>query len=402
MSTDTPRVHPLRTAASRVREWTGGMLVSQRPFLLDYVVLGAILVVVAVSVIKLQTQFFPDSAHYLAMSLWFSGMSREEALQLVLQKSLDHGYEPNVKVELLFDWGLVKPRVVLAAISVPFMWAFGANGLAVTTGLITVVLLVLLHVFLRSRYGRVAAFVSLVLTMSSFFIMLYSIGMLTEALSAVWGVVALVLAYRFQRDRRRRWIVLLVVVTLLSAFTRQATFIVAGAFVVAWVVSLLIPSQRSKWTWPALAVAVTALTAQVVQTALWPFSQGDQYLRMTGTSSLGEALAATPAFVATLARDEIVSYALNDRVLIVLVVLSIASMALFWRRTESHLLLGAILGIALYNITNGNATNFRYAIPGIVFFLASISLLLAQLQSTSRLNRFGSANDPETPTAALP
>lgn len=407
MSTENARPSALGAARSRMTTAITAVILRNKPYALDFVMLGAVFVVMYVAMIKLQNQFYPDSAHYLAMSLWFSGMSREDALQVVLLKSLELGYEPNTDPALLFDWGLVKPRVVLPLLSVPFIWMFGPNGLIVTTGIITVVLFALLYFFLRSRYGRIPAVVSLLLCMSSLAIMSFSIGMLTESLSAVWGVLALLLAYRFQRDRRARWILLLVLVTVLSAFTRQATFIVAGAFVVAWVMSLFFASERSKWTFPALAVAGTSLIVQVVQTALFPFSQGDQYLRMTQTDSLGEAIQATPRFVFNLLVAEFSSYVIVDQVLVIFVVLSIISMVLFWRRTESHLLFGAILGIALYNITNGNATQFRYAIPGLVFFVASISLVLAQIQSSVRLNRLGSANDQqpidlETPTAASP
>ena len=400
MSSDSAAPTNSPSLASRGGARLRAFLRGQRPYLLDYGILGSVLAVVYFAMVKFQTQFFPDSAHYLAMSLWFSGMPRDEALDVVMQESIAHGYEPNTDDALLFDWGLVKPRVVLSALSVPFIWLFGSGGLAVLGALITFVLIVMLHVFLRRRYGRVAALVSLLLTMSGFAIMLFSFGMLTESLSAVWGVIAIAIAYQYQRDRARRWLVLLVVVTLLSAFTRQATFIVAGAFVVAWLLSLFWKSERSKWTLPALVVAGTSLGAQVLQTALFPFSQGDQYLRMTQTDNYLDALAATPRFVLDLAIQEFTYYATADQVMIAFFGLSLISIVVFWRRSESHLLLGALAGIALYNITNGNATHFRYAIPGLVFFLASISLLLAQLQTTERLNRPGSAFDRETPTVA--
>jgi len=264
------------------------------------------------------------------------------------------------------------------------------------------VLIVLLYKFLSKHYGRVASVVSVLIMMSSMSIMLFSVGMLTESLSALWGVLALMLAYRFQRDRQWRWIIGIVVVTILSGFTRQATFIVAGAFVVAWLLSLPSPAQRNKWAWPALASAGTAVAVQVVQTLLFPFSQGNQYMRMTQTDSLWEAVLATPALVKNILIQEFATYVLVDQVLVVLLVLCAISMIVFWRRTESHLLLGALLGVALYNITNGNATQFRYAIPGIVFFLASVSLLLSQVLAKVPLNRPGSSNDLEIPTGALP
>ena len=279
------------------------------------------------------------------------------------------------------------------------MWLFGVRGLTVTTGIITLILVFVLYKFLVRRYGRVPAVVSVLLMLSSMFIMVFSVGMLTESLSALWGVATLAAAYRYQRDPRTRWIIVMVAVTLLSAFTRQATFIVAGAFLVAWLLSFIVPRATRGWTIPAIAVAGAALLAQVIQTALFPFSQGDQYMRMTQTDSLWGAILATPKLVAGILREELAAYATEDQVLLILIGLALISMVVFWRRTESHLLLGAILGIALYNITNGNATHFRYAIPGIVFFLGSISVLLIHLQASARRGQ-DSLSEPEKPTAA--
>ena len=381
--------------AGGARRW----LFAQREFWLDYLIIFSVFAVVYMSIILFQSQYFPDSAHYLAMSLWFSGMSQEDALELTNARHIANGWDPNTSVDLLFNWGLVKPRVVLPLLSVPFMWLFGVRGLTVTTGIITLILVFVLYKFLVRRYGRVAAVVPVLVMLSSMFIMLFSVGMLTESLSALWGVATLAAAYRYQRDPRTRWIIVMVAVTLLSAFTRQATFIVAGAFVVAWLLSLVVPRATRGWTVPAIAVAASALGAQLIQTWLFPFSQGDQYMRMTQTDSLWGAILATPRLVAGILRDELIAYATRDQVLLILVGLSLISMIVLWRRTESHLLLGAILGIALYNITNGNATTFRYAIPGIVFFLGSISVLLVHLQASARRGQ-DSLSEPETPTAA--
>lgn len=385
------------TAGVRMLTASRSWLSAQRESWLDYVIIFSIFVVVYIGIIKLNSQYYPDSAHYVAMSLWFSGWTQQDALDLVYQRHVASGYEPNRTIDLLFNWGLVRPRVVLPLLSVPFAWLFGANALSVTAAVITVVLIFALYKFLVARYGRAAAVISIVLMESSMFIMVFSVGMLTESLSALWGVATLAAAYRYQRHPHIRWIVAMVAVTLLSAFTRQATFIVAGAIVLAWLLSLVVPRATRNWTIPMIAVAGTALVAQVVQTLLFPFSQGDQYMRMTGTDSLWGALLATPKLVRQILAQELVSYAAEDQVLLILIGLSLISMVVFWRRTESHLLFGAIIGIALYNITNGNPTNFRYAVPGIVFFLASISVLIVHL--ISRATQRAPDELPATATA---
>jgi hypothetical protein len=395
--TSEPRPSVLVRVSSRFSD----ALRSERENWLDYVVILTVFIIVLGGLTLVREQYYPDSAHYLAMSLWFSGTPQQEALQVVYDRSIISGYEPNTSLAVLFDWGLVKPRVVLPVLSIPFMWIFGQEGLAVTTGLISLVLVVALYKFLSRHYGRSAAVVSLILMMSSLSIMAFSIAMLTESLSAVWGVLALAAAFRFQKERHWGWIVAIIAITLLSAFTRQATFIVAGAFVVAFLLSLFNRSERHKWGLPALAAAGTALAAQVIQTLLFPFSQGDQYMRMTGTDTLWGALLATPQLVKNIAVQEFNSLMSGDQALIVLLVLCAISMVIFWRRTETHLLLGALAGIALYNITNGNATHFRYAVPGIVFFLTSLSLLVNHIQVKVVNSRASSANGLEIPTSAL-
>jgi len=369
-------------AVTRTRSW----LSVQRGLWLDYVAIFGVFAVVYVAIAKFNSLYYHDSAHYLARALWYSGMSRQDAFDIVYKMHVANGWEPTTTIQGLFDWGLVAPRVVLPFISVPFIWAFGTIGLAVTTGIITFLLIFSLYKFLSRRYGRAAAVVTVVLMQSSFLIMVFCVGMLTESLSALWGVATLAAAFRYQRDPRLRWVVVMVAVTVLSAFTRQATLIVAGAFVVAWMMSRL-ALRPARWGIPALVVAGTSVMTQVIQTWLFPFSQGDQYMRMTGTDSLWGAVRATPSLAKHIFLQELTSYAKQDQALLVLIGLAVISMLVFWRRTESHLLLGALLATALYTITNGNSTDFRYAVPGVVFFLASIALLVANLMA-----RAGSAD----------
>jgi|SRR5690554_124802 len=396
----SPLQHVSRSL-SRATNSSVGWLKAQRMFWLDYLVLGVILASVTAGILAIHQQYFPDTAHYMGMSLWFTGMSQQEALAYVNERHLAAGFELNTSVEKLFDWGLVKPRVVLPALAVPFVLLFGPNGLGVTTVLLTVVLVFVLYKLLSSRYGRFAAVATLALMMCSFYIMVFNIGMLTESATALWGALSLVAAYRYQQTGSARWIVVMVAVTALSGFTRQATFIAGGAFVIAWLASLVLRTERGRWGVPALAIAGTAIVVQLLQSWLFPtFSQLDQFVKMTGTSSLGEALLATPELVRSILTKDLRSFIVNDQALIVIIALSLISMVVLWRRSESHLLLGAILGVALYNITNGNATDFRYAIPGLVFFMVSIALLMSRIQSRALVPQAGSVPGDETPSFA--
>lgn len=372
-----------RDVASGVITAAVKWVVVQRTSAVDYVIIFGGFAVLWIGALLFGEQYYPDSAHYVAMSLWFGGMPRAEALQVVYDWHVSMGYEPNTDEAGLFDWGLVKPRVVLPLLGVPFMWLFGHSGLAVLTGLLTLALLLALYWLIRDRSGRLPAVAVVVLVLASQYIFAFFTGMLTESLSALWGVLALALAFAYQK--RPTWgpIVGLVVVTVMSGFTRQATLIVAGAFFVAWLASLVIGRrEHRRWLAPMVAVVTTTVAVQLIQSILFPFSQLDQFLKMTGTDTLWEALLETPRLARQILVGDFTKFITQDPVIIVIIGLALLSCVRFWRRPESHLLVGAIIGIALYNLTNGNPTHFRYALPGFVFYAVAIGTLFAHIQSS--------------------
>ena len=353
-----------------------------------------------IAVVLTRAHFLPDSRYYYAMALWFGGDSQAQAHSLVAGAARLHGYSVPT-IHQLFGWGLVQPRVVLPLLAAPFVRVFGTTGLSMVTGGTTVILVLVLYFLLARRYGRPISVGVLVLMLASPLIVYFSTAMLTESLSALWGAIAVALAWRYQRDPRVRWLVLLGVVTAVSAFTRQATLIVAGAFVVAWLFSLIIKSARRPWGGPALVVSVTAVVLQIAQTLIFPtFSQAQQYETVTGTKSLGAAILATPKLLEYILHHDINAFFHQDITVLIIIVLALISMVVFWKRTESHLLLGAILAIGLYNVTNGSPTQFRYSMPGLVFFLLSVALLAT---AAGRLRpRAVEASGLETPSSALP
>lgn len=320
--------------------------------------------------------FAPDTRYYAAMALWYAGGDQDDVARQVAEHSARSGWE-SPGPDQLFGWGLVQPRVVLPALSTPFVRLWGIEGMVVVPGLALAALVVVLTTMLVRRYGAAAAIATVLLTVASSQVMFFGAAMLTESLSALWTALTLVVAWRYVRDPARSGLVLMVLLTLLSAFTRQATLIVAGAFVVAWAMGLIL-RRPERWGLPALVVGATAVGSQLFQTWLFPtFSQKDQFLAKTGADSLGEAVLKSPELAWTIIRLDVEQAANGDRALLVLVLLSLVSMVLLWRRPESHLLFGCLLGAGLYNITNGTPTGIRYAMPGLVFFACSVALLVA-------------------------
>lgn len=321
--------------------------------------------------------FYPDSRYYLAMAYLFGGESPEDARLLTEQALVGYGI-PVPDADTLFGWGLVQPRVILPLLAAIPVRLFGPYGLVGVVLVINIVMTIVFTMILKRRFGNGAAIAVMLLINTSHYLQAFKGGALTESLSALWTALSLILAWKWIQSRSKWALIGLAATVIGSAFTRQATFIVAGAFAVAWILGSIKGRKNNAWMWPAIVTAVTALAAQVFQTIVFPtFSQAGQYMRMTETDNIVDAILATPKMVAGILVDETATFLRQDVSLLVFILLAIASMVIFWRREESHLLLGAVLGVALYNITNGNATQFRYAVPGLVFYALAVGLLVA-------------------------
>lgn len=370
----TPAPAPRSGAVARTRGW----IARHRVALLLLVIVGAVFLAAYASVLKHSPQYAPDTRYYAGMALWFGGTDQDAARDLVAEHTARSGWETPATDEL-FGWGLVQPRVVYPLLSVPFVWLMGIEGMLVVPLLAMAAVVGLLTWMLYRRYGLASALVPVLLVVASHHLIFFGTAMLTESLTALWAVLMLAVVWRYHSDPRRRYLGFLVLLVLLMAFTRQATLIPAGALVAAWLGAALVRDRPRRWMWPAITVTATTVAAQVTQTLVFPtFSQTNQFLRATGTDSLTEALAAAPRLMRHILETDLQAYMRSDRALLALIVLSVIAIVVLWRRPESHLLLGAMAGIAVYNVTNGTPTAFRYAMPGLVFFAVAVAALIAR------------------------
>lgn len=375
---------------ARARAWLG----RHRATLGAVTVVGLVYAACYVATVETRPLFAPDTRYYAAMSLWFGGGDKEDVAAQLVAYSAQFGWE-SPGPDQLFGWGLVQPRVVLPLLSVPFVQIWGIPGMAVVPGLALAALVVVLTVMVSRRYGPGAAVAAMLLVACSSQIVFFGAAMLTEGLSALWTALTVLVAWRYLRHPSAGALVLMAVLTILSAFTRQATLIVAGAFVAAWLGSVLLRT-RERWGWPALVVGVTSVGVQVLQSIVFPsFSQAGQFERATGTDSLGEALRASPALARHIIVFDVKQAAASDRAVLALVGLAVVGMLVLWRRQEGHLLLGALAGIGIYNVTNGTPTGFRYAMPGLVFFVLSVAALVALLTARPAAASVGTLLDVE-------
>lgn len=354
-------------------------------------ILGSFFVGVAASVYR-SVLVYPDSRYYLAMAYLYGGESPDDAQQLT-QNFMDGYGIPVPKTDDLFGWGMVQPRVFLPLFAALPVRAIGPMGLAVTVFAIHLAMTIAFTVVLRRRYGNGATLTTMLLMGASWYLVSFNNGMLTESFSALWTVLTLMAAFWWVESRRRVALVLVAVTILGSAFTRQATFIVAGALMAAWVVGSLIARKNNGWMAPAVVAAIVSVAAQVFQSIVFPgFSQLEQFRRMTETDTLGGAVLAVPRVVMMILREDFASFLRGDTALLVLILLAIGSMVIFFRSEESHLLFGAIAGVALYNVTNANSTDFRYAVPGLIFFALSCALLCTRASARLSENQTKAAS----------
>lgn len=371
-------------------------LTGARSAILLATVVATIFVANYASVVRSKPLFAPDTTYYAAMSLWFGGVSQQEAVRQVTEMRRASGWStPQLVVDRMFGWGLVQPRVVFPGLSVPFVKIWGLEGLVVVPALALAALVGLLTWALVRRWGGLVAVATIVLVLCSPKIMFYGSAMLTESLSALWGALTLVAAWQYQRRGHWHSVVWMILLTVVSSFTRQATLIPAAAFLTAWFLAVVLRRRPNTWGVPALAVTLTSVSMQLLQNRVFPtFSQDaqvNQFKANTHADSMLGALLDSPRLAAHIAKHDLVFIAQSDQALFALIMLSLLSMVIFWRRAESHLLLGAILGIALYNVATGTPTAFRYAMPGLVFFVVSAALLLAHVDWRMR----------ESPVAAV-
>lgn len=384
------------SAAALVRLSVRDRFIAARADLLTWAIVLGSFVVGYAGYVKNSVFFFPDSRYYLAMSYLFGGETPESAQHLTEQALVGYGI-PVPNADVLFGWGLVQPRVVLPVLAALPVKLFGPYGLPAVVLLIDIALIVVMTLILKRKLGNGPTIAVMLLVTTSHYLQSFNGGALTESLSALWTALSLVLAWKWIADRNRWALVGLALTVVGSGFTRQATFIVAGAFVGAWVLGSIFARKNSPWMWPAIVTVVTSLGVQVFQTLVFPtFSQAGQYMRMTGTDSLGDAILATPRLAAGILINDLGTFLKADMPLLVLILLALAGMVLFFKRPEAHLLFGALLGVALYNITNGNATQFRYAVPGLIFYaLAAGILIAAAVGRLPAARRVPSSPDPD-------
>jgi len=357
-----------------------------------WLLLAVLLVGMYAGSLWVRAQYVPDSRYYAAMAFHFGGESQESARSLVAEQDAKAGWE-TPPLDRLFDWGLVQPRIIYPLLSAPFAAVLGINGMLVVPAAATLALALVMFLVCSWRYGWPAAAAGVVLVVTSSYLMWFSTAMLTEGLAAAW-VAALVLTLPLSGPRS--WKVLLACALLLVAvaFTRQVTLIPVAAIVSAWFFASWRQRRvRNDWAAFALVSVVVLVATQIVQSVLWgDVSPSAQFLKATGTTSLGDAFAAAPGLAGKIVSTDVRAFMFYDRSLAVLLTLCVVSAVWRWRQVESHLVIGAMAAGFILNLVNGVPTSFRYSMPGVAFVVLAVSALAADVLA---LGRSAVGDEPE-------
>lgn len=333
----------------------------------------------AVSTAQLaNVQFAPDSMYYTAMAFHYTGLAQDDAREAILAASESEGWE-TPPVESLFGWGLVQPRVVYPALSAPFVLLFGTQGMLVVPILSMLFVVLAGYRAMLGRYGHGPTLAVTMLLVGSHFVFYWGTAMLTEGLAAAIGT-GIFLTLPIWRESRKWDLLICTGLILAMAFTRQAAVIPAGAIVVA-ALGYTITSKKlwNRWTPFASWAMVTAIGSQLFQRRLWPtFSIRNHYFgRVAEADNLTDAVLAVPSVLKHIFTLDFAQYKMRDQALLLLIVVAAASFVVLWNKTEAHLLAGAVAATLLINVLNGTPTSFRYAMPGLIFYLVAAAAVIA-------------------------
>jgi hypothetical protein len=314
--------------------------------------------------------FVPDGQFYTFMALDWSGLTDAEAAERVTafyRPQYDGIGTTRFFVEQSHQiWLLVKPRVVYPLLSVPFVAAFGINGMLVVPWLASLFTLLVVAVLAARFTGRAAALAVVALLLAGRFLPWWFTANLTD--TVVMGVTAAVLLLLLWNPQARwswRRLALLAALVLIGCFVRQSGPVWVAAVGGGYLWALL-RTRRLDNTWlaPAAVTTVVAAAATVFIMRWAPFPLSAQMTTASGHSTFGDAVLNYPGtYWRVLSTEFFVAPLREDPGLFLLVVLAVVGAIAGRRSPWAVVLLTMVAGTVAVAALNGSVTNFRYLLP---------------------------------------
>lgn len=333
-------------------------------------------------------QIFPDTQYYLAWAFRLMGYDRASAERMVFDYIDQHGVFPHYEDLWAFRTGRLstRPRVLLWALSVPFIRLFGPGGIVVVPGIAFVAAMYLMYRFAAVHARVPAAAAACVVTVSSSLVLKWSVGGLTDSIAlALHAGMFVLLPWR--RAATPYSVAGVGAVCALTAFARVISPYSAAAMAGLWLWAMLrAPGRRWSWTAVTAAAAVGVLAGVAWTRVASQLTSRDQVSAMTGGrySSYRQAL---PWYqeVAMARLGTEIHRVVADRILLLLIVLSFVACVTAWRTVVPFLVLPAWVGAAGVFLINPAVTEFRYELPVLPALVVAVAVLAGQAAALARL-----------------
>ena len=303
--------------------------------------------------------FHPDGSLYAFRALLFAGYTQVEAGEVVASWYADHSFKAKyLGPELYFEnnaflWDQYMTRVLYPLVSTPFLMMFGIPGmLVVPSATYLVVLLVSTKIAIRLGTPMVGWVVALLVT-SSTSISRWMFANITDGLLLLFvSVFVLMISSPKGLQLNKVQVSGLVLLISLSAITRFSGFFWMGvALLFLWHKKYLI----------SLVVAVTTVIAHI-PIFLRPFS--GHVLPGHNDKSLGEKILIYPVNLIRVTTFELGQLVVLDRVLLILLVVSLLVSIKHLREVPAQLFVTSALMLWITGSINGVlGVNFRYQLP---------------------------------------
>ena len=335
--------------------------------------------------------FHPDGALYSFRALLWSGYSEFEAGEMVGDwyetNSLKAKYQgPELYYQNNeFLWDQYSVRILYPLMSVPFVKLFGVGGMLVVPALTYLFcLIVIMRVAIRQNQRFLGTTLILFVTMSTS-ISRWMFANITDGLLILFtaGLVLLIMNNSDLRFSRAQFFLLLLMVVG-SSLTRFSALL--------WISVALVFMIRKKFLYAGLTF-ITSLLG-LLPIFLRPFS--GHVLPGYSEKSLLEKMMIYPLNLVKVTVFEIGQLFVLDRILLVLILLTLIVSLTHLKRLSSQIFLALLVAVWLTGAINGVlGVNFRYQLPVVPVMIWALIDLLPEVKKL--LNRNLSGRFVESP-----
>lgn len=329
--------------------------------------------------------FHPDGALYSFRALLWSGYSEFEAGKLVGEWYDTNSFKAKYEGPELyyqnneFLWDQYSVRILYPLLSIPFVKLFGVGGMLVIPALTYLIcLLVIMRFSIRQNQRLLGIIVILLVTMSTS-VSRWMFANITDGLLLLFtsGLVILISNTHDLKLSRTRFFLLLLL-TIGSSLTRFSALI--------WIAVALVLMIRKQFLF-ALLTLITSILG-LLPVFLRPFS--GHVLPGYAEKSLMEKMLIYPVNLGKVTIFEIGQLFVLDRILLVLVLLTLIISLMHLKRVSSQIFLAILVAVWLTGAINGVlGVNFRYQLPVIPVMMWALIDLLPEVRKLFNANLSG-------------